>query len=298
MDEKPCIAICADINIEVGLHVTLVSLAEHASEPFRLYLLHKGYSDGDLQKIAETLKPFAHRVELQLIAFDDSLFQNYRGLHGNKFAFTRIVLADQLPVDKVLYLDSDLYVEADACALFRKPLGDYVIAANPVASMDRSLEKAFYESLNVDMKSMYFNSGVLLLDLAKWRAQGLTKKCFDFADQYPNELVTADQTVLNYLFQPNQYLFLENHWNTKLYPSTPTISAEQAAGGEKCIYHFVGSPKPWDLFGEFLHKNYGIFSKGLKSTACRRFKSYWPLKWSTLIRASKLARSYYKLLLK
>src|SRR5262249_21362377 len=106
--------------------------------------------------------------------------------------------------------------------------------------------------------------------------------------KYSSDLIVADQTILNYVFYENQFLELDSSYNHVLYPSyKPVIPS---AAGE--IFHFIGSPKPWDFLGEVLHTNYSLFEGVLSKTAFRSYKSYRGLTFGRARRTLRLARSY------
>jgi lipopolysaccharide biosynthesis glycosyltransferase len=143
--------------------------------------------------------------------------------------------------------------------------------------------------LGLDEEAKYFNCGVLLIDLQHWRALEITKKCFEFIEKYPRQLIVADQTVLNWVFYESQFLELDSSYNIALYPTSKPVTPVSAASK---IFHFVGSPKPWDFLGEILHSNYSFFEGVLSKTALRRYKSYRGLTFSRAKRTLRLGRAY------
>jgi len=239
-----------------------------------------------------TLSPFTGNYELICIEFDSAVFNRYRGLHGNKFAFTRIMLADILEIDRVIYLDSDLLVKKDLTGLYFTDLGDHTVGVSGVTTIEWSLEKAFYEKLGLEKQKAYFNSGVMLIDLKKWRDNRLTKRCIDFAEAYSANLLTADQTILNYIFYPEQFLVVDESYNMQLTPRSKTLSSTETGS----IYHFVGSPKPWDIFAEFIHANYEIFSVTLYKTQFRNYKTYRNLSFKKIGRFVRISTGYFRLI--
>ena len=282
------VVLCADKNIEVGLHVTLYSLLESSCHRIRINLVLKGYDSRDLDKIYNTLDPFKGRYELRIVEAEDSLFTGCRGLLGNRFTYMKLLLSQLLDDDRVIYLDSDLIIRRDLSELFALDMRGYAVAASGVAEIESQLEREFFTSLGLNMKAKYFNGGVLLIDLQQWRKSGIMKKCLEFAEKYPTELSVADQTILNYVFYENQFFELDSSYNCALYPTSKPITPIAA---DK-IFHFVGSPKPWDFLGEILHTNYSLFQGVLSKTAFRSYKSYRGLTFSRAKRTFRLARSY------
>ena len=285
-------ALCADKNIEVGLHVTLYSLLENTSDFLKIYLVQSGYQERDIKRLHRTLQPFNGQYELILKSFDDQVFKRYKGIQGNKFTYVRLMLASLLPESRVIYLDSDLLVRKDLGSLFRQDLDGHVLGVSGMGSVKWSLEKNFFVSLGMNQAAKYFNAGVMLMDLDQWRQKDITKACMDFADQHPNQLGAADQTVLNYIFYENNFLEVDPTYNHALYPDTPSLAANTSGH----IFHFVGSPKPWDILGEGVHSNYRLFAETLRKTEFRTYKTYFDLTPYRLKRSIRLAKSYFKYL--
>jgi lipopolysaccharide biosynthesis glycosyltransferase len=282
------IALAADRAIEVGLHTTLYSLMRSSSSRVSLFLFLDGFDSHAVERLRRTLKPFSDRFFLEVIQFKQSVFSKYRSLHGNRMMFAKLLLTQIVPCDRIIYLDSDLVVNKDILTLFETRLEPHAIAASGVGTIRSSNENKFLNSIGLDLSAAYFNSGVLLIDLDNWRSHCITEQCFAFADRYPS--MAFDQTILNYVFYRNNFVQLDDSFNLALYPSSPRVEDLQ----QNTIFHFVGSPKPWDLFGEYLHNNYNVFNDVLENTEFRGYKSYHSLSAKRLNRTLKLARSYYK----
>lgn len=292
MSSEISVAVCADKNIEVGLHVTLFSLLESSRNPVKIYFLQKGYHPGDIEALHKTLSPFAGFYELIVSDFDDSLFSKHRGLYGSKLTFARIMLATMIREERIIYLDSDLVITRDLGGLFRTDLNGHTIGASGVGTIEWSLESNFFTSIGLDKEAKYFNAGVLLIDLDKWRALNITARCLEFADKNAKMLRTADQTVLNYVFYRNNFLELDKSYNHALYPYTNPIDPQENGS----VFHFIGSPKPWDFGGEFVHRNYQFFRSFLKKTTFSNYTTYLDFSFQRVKRTLKLSRSYYRCL--
>jgi lipopolysaccharide biosynthesis glycosyltransferase len=293
MSSRISVALCADKNIEVSLHVTLYSLMNSSQCPIDINLIQKGYNRKDLENIHKTLRPFAGKYQLNIVGFNESpLFSKFHGLHGSQFNFTKLLLADLLPIDRVLYLDSDLSIGKDLSEVFSLDLNGFTIGAVASETIASSLRSDFYQSIGMNKDAKYFNSGIMVIDLKKWREQNITSQCLNFANKYADRLKFGDEAILNCIFHEN-FQTIDNSFNYPLYPNSDLASADSA-----CIFHFVGSPKPFDLMGEFVHTNYSVFHNTLVQTYFRAYKSYSNLSIRKLNRTMRLSRSYYKCLLK
>ena len=290
------VALCADKYIQLGLHVTLYSLLQHAETHVEVYLLHKSYTDKELFLIEKTLFPFKAKYTLHPIKFDSEALNHIAGLHGNTFCYSRLFLGNILNVNRVLYLDSDLLITKDLTNLFYTSMEGCVVGVAGVRELRYALDKDMLLAYGHDASSKYFNSGVMLIDLDRWRKQDIFEKCIEFANANPDSLVSHDQTILNYIFYKNDFLELDSNYNIALYPFSKSVIKDCKIEG---IFHFVGSPKPWDLFAEFVHGNYPFFREILCKTEFKKYNSLIN-GWSKyrLKRTILILPSYYRCLKK
>jgi len=119
-------------------------------------------------------------------------------------------------VEKVLYLDVDMIVLKDLGALMQTDLKNNTIAAvlDPnVRTFDNSWGGVLnYQSLGFPGDTAYFNTGLLLIDLPKWRANNTTEKILDCIHQNRKFANFPDQYGLNIVLA-NKWLHLDTRWN-------------------------------------------------------------------------------------
>lgn len=111
--------------------------------------------------------------------------------------FFRYFIADEVLEDQVLYLDSDIIVNANLDELFFLDLQGYAIAA--------------VQDFDQDGWLTTFNSGMLLIDAKKWREKKSTQNLLELTAQH-HEHVYGDQGVLNIYFD-DQWLHLDKEYN-------------------------------------------------------------------------------------
>lgn len=161
----------------------------------------------------------------------------------------RLFLADIVEADRVLYVDCDVIVADALEPLFATDLtGSYVAAVENVPLPwlpDRAAD------LGLDR---YFNSGVLLLNLARLREDGALGEVLAYARREAERLVWPDQDALNAVLGARR-VELEARWNTMnallAYPEgEQTFGAEAVAAARSApgIRHFEGpgANKPWE----------------------------------------------------
>ena len=150
--------------------------------------------------------------------------------------------------------------------------------------MDRDF---FLNKLKCSPDQKYFNAGVILFNLKKWRDLNIGSKWKQLAEKYPNDLISHDQTLLNAISEGN-FAHLPPHFNSAWFPGS-----KRPADADHALIHFVGSPKPWDHFGRMAHRGYSIWSHF--DTVIWR-KEYGKLTLLKIRRTWKIKKSILKLL--
>jgi lipopolysaccharide biosynthesis glycosyltransferase len=285
------IVLCADNNILYGLHVTLFSMLRSSSAHLKIYLLHKNISNPELALIEKTCVASNGSFEIVAIRISDERFKNLRPLVGNTFAYAKLVIPEFVPESRAIYCDSDLLFMLDVSRLFSQNLDGHSIGASGTQNLVVALESEFFLRLGIDKRTRVLNSGVLLLDLDKWRSEQTTRICLEFGSQHAKYLFAADQTILNAVFR-GKFAELEPRYNHVLYP----YSAAERTYGDR-IYHFVGAPKPWDPFGNVFHKHYALYADYLACTALPPISLSANMNWRAVRRAARLSRRYMSIAL-
>lgn len=281
------IAFCINPIGLIGLGATVLSLLRNCSNPAKLTLWFfcAGVSKDDKAQLTRLLDSENFDGKYRIVDFNPvTLFGDLCSLHGDWTAYGRLLLADHIGDEQVLYLDSDLLVELDVLEVYNFNFDGLPLAAVGGGSFKYTLGNKFYiNTIGLPADADYFNSGVLLVNLEKWRSDNVKDKCLQIASKYPKELPSHDQSLLN-IFCAGSFAKLPQSFNCAWlsYESKPTIS-------DKMILHFVGSPKPWDPFGHLIHNGYHTWLK----YANHEWQSYFnKLTINQLARLWHLRRSY------
>lgn len=229
------------------------------------------------EKIAK-LKNTAVKLNttLEFIAVSEEQFKNvYLSGHVSKAAYFRLALADIMldDIEKVIYLDVDLLVYDDIKNLWQNDIKKYALAAVPDFGIMASnrLCRQKKEVIGLQKGKAYFNSGVLLINLKKWRQENYTKQILEIINE--NQFPHHDQDALNKLFM-NNWLTLDLRWNIippvyNLFPKVlfNKLFRKQALEAKRNpgIVHYAGRYKPWEFA---LHAGFNdMYYKYLKQTA-------------------------------
>jgi lipopolysaccharide biosynthesis glycosyltransferase len=289
------LAIGADRNIEVGLHVTLYTALKflNTESSATIHLFLKDFSEREIERLHQTLSPFRGRYDLKVYDANKIDLGSGRSLYSSKMPYISLVTADLIDAERVLFLDADLLVLIDISEIFSHDLDGKtagVVSTCSVAEVWFQEYGVLKESGLLD-EHPYFSSGVILFDAQQWKSKNLTQKCFDIIGQHGNELRNTDQTVLNAALCGDVCLLPENYHRI-FYAGGWSI--EKSASN--CICHLGGAPKPWDFLGEFLNHSYPAYQQYLEETSFHNYRSYLDLSPMKAKRTLLLSRSYYLLL--
>lgn len=288
------VAFCVNRLGMVGLGVTISSLIRNCSSPEKLtfFFICAYVLDKHKKEIQRLLKEEKFEGKDRFIDFDPvSIFGSYGSLHGDWTTYGRLLLCDFIDDDTVLYLDSDLVIEVDILGLCNFNFNGKALAAVLGGTLKTELENDFFINkvgLNPDVES--FNAGVLYFNLKEWRLNRIKEQCFALANLFPNDLVSHDQTLLNAVFAGN-FSKLPEGFNCAWLPNYEKPIVVGAGG---VIYHYIGSPKPWDLFGSTIHNGFKVWKNYSTRNWERNHSSY---SLQNLQRTWNLRRSYFRVLI-
>jgi len=175
-----------------------------------------------------------------------------RETHVSKASLLKYYIAEMLPeLDKVLYLDTDILVLHDLTKLYQTDIDDVYLAA--VKDPSWFFENMHVVELNLEYRGFYFNSGVMLMNLKKFREDGLLKQLEDYTNN--NFRTYMDQDALNVVvgdkvallpFEDNAMYFFFEHVDL------PVMSEFYGRNWQNyeqvfapvTILHFASSKKP------------------------------------------------------
>ena len=273
----------------LGLGAGLTSLIQHCSDSAKLhiYFLCSSVNNRIKAAIIELLSEAVFKGRFTFIDFNPyKEFKTFKSLQNDWTPYGRLLIPDLVNEAKVLYLDTDLLIETDVLEIFNIDLTGFALAAVDSTIVKYSLENIFYtQKLKLDPAIKTFNSGVLLLNVELWKTDSIKSALIKIGYLYPDELLAADQTLLNAFFRGN-FFSLNEKYNTAWYAKSQPLTKTDA------IFHFVGSPKPWDFFGKYLHTGYSEWKKYNADSWTKKVLS--KNIYAQLNRAWTLKRSYLK----
>lgn len=247
MNERIDITFGVDGNYAPHLSAVINSILRHArGARFRFIILYEGF-DAARRKACEAVAPDAEFVWTEIPAGNLPGFSDHE--HFTRAILFRLGLADLAPADssRVIYLDADVIVTDDIRKLWTSDLHGAALGAVEDAFLDPA---PFAKRWGMtDANPRYFNSGVLLIDLAQARADGLFRDALQFVAEHGDDLHFTDQDALNWAFR-GRWRALDVVWNVQRHMVIPSLIPEVAETlrlGARApgIVHYTGPEKPW-----------------------------------------------------
>ncbi len=216
------IACASDVRYALPLAVMLRSVLENLgpAHHVEVYAVDDGISPADKARVLASLtdQVTIHWVEPNRVVVIGSSHLGPMPVT----TYQKLTLGEWLPanIEKVLWLDCDLLVLDDIVPLWDIDLGQWHALAVPdqrVPMVSSRFGVAAYRELQLPADARYFNAGVLLIDLARWRKDDVAGRSMDYLNKYRDRVFFWDQEALNAVLA-GKLGELDDGWN-----QNPTI---------------------------------------------------------------------------
>lgn len=179
--------------------------------------------------------------------------------------YVRLFIPHFIPesVQKVIFLDVDMIMLEDVARLWNIDLGENIVAAVQdqfIQIVSRWGGLANYQALGLDSETKYFNAGLMVIDMKKWKESKITDEVISVISKYKEHALFQDQYGLNVVLA-NKWLQLDPLWNRFAY------SEEE----RPFLIHFTGR-KPIYKTYEFSDNYKNIFYSYLNQTPWKNFE--------------------------
>lgn len=253
------------------LRTMLLSLrANNRAGSIRVWILHRG-----IQQLAlESLAVFCGHIEIELAPrmVDQALFAHARSSERYPQEMYYRMLAPHVidsDIDRALYLDPDILIINPLTPLFDIVLGDCVFAA--ASHTDAVHPATALNNVRLNTNEVYFNTGVILMDMRRAKALIDPDEIFVFAMEHERKLLFPDQDIFNALYGERTLPVPDQVWNydARKYPDNIIRTGGEATldwvMNNTAILHFCGRDKPWapKHRGQFaaLYKHYATLAR-------------------------------------
>lgn len=252
--------------------VSIASLLAHNAEEkeIRIYVLGNGIRPESLKKLQKTADAFGAGRSVRLIPLSDfaAHVQQAAGIavDAGKFTITalaRIFAAELLPKEehRALYLDCDTLILRSLRPLYELELSGRLAAM----AMEPSIYPQVRAYLGLPKDAPYFNAGMMLMDLDRWRREDTAAACMAAYREAGGSFPFSDQDCLNKALMgrvravSQRWNFLSNYVYqryTALAAHAPWFAAYETRAGWRsakkypAVVHFAGDERPW-IVGNF-----------------------------------------------
>ena len=247
----------------------------------RVHILQRGLAEATKARIERSVR--AHRVGISWVPVAPDRLTSLSGTLRRADAisldcFSRLLLPELLPPDlgKVVYLDCDLVLVRDLGLLWEFEVGDADLLAaaeldpgGRLVSSPRGIP--LWRELGLPPDLQIFNSGVMVIDLHRWREGLLAQRVFAYLRAAGEYLRWYDQDGLNAMVA-GCWGRLDPRWNVTMHifrgDADPALRSWLSA--DPYIVHFNSALKPW-------HAGFGLgfgdlFRQNLEATAWAGFQ--------------------------
>ncbi|AKG20952.1 glycosyltransferase family 8 protein [Calothrix sp. 336/3] len=283
----------ADDKYAMPLAVTACSIFANldSNTKLRIFIIDGGITEVNKQKIANSLDP--QRCDIRWLSLPKKLPQGMKiSGHISTAAYYRLLIPELLPdnYEKIIYLDCDLLLNRDIKQLWDIDIADnYILAVQEIRFPCINSGLVNYKQLNIPGDWKYFNSGVLVINLKKWRSENITQKAIQYLEQHQEDIRFHDQDALNAILAGN-WGELDPRWNQtpfiyeyKSWRESPfTEESFKNILNEPWIIHFASSFKPWNFY-QHIHKR--LFYRYLDMTAWKGWRyTFWMALYKKMMR--------------
>lgn len=251
------VAITLDVEYLRGSIAAVHSILHHSRCPESVFF-HFLVSENNLETLVRSTFP---ELKFKIYYFEPEIVRNIistsvRQALEQPLNYARNYLADLLEpcVNRVIYLDSDLVVVDDIAKLWRTNLGKKTIGAPEYchANFTKYFTASFWSEPRFSgtfsgRKPCYFNTGVMVIDLKKWRRVGYTKRIEKWMDiQKTNRIYELGSLPPYLLVFAGHVAPIEHRWNQHgLGGDNVKGSCRDLHPGPVSLLHWSGSGKPW-----------------------------------------------------
>ena len=204
----------------------IASIWKNFSGDIQIKILDTGLSRRDKAKLLSWAKKMNKSLEIILV--NEDVFSQYFTFPNNfsdkipYYARLLIPYFSKSNDQKVLYLDADIICVSDFIEVFSLQLGDKIVACcqdrNFIDFSSKISTKTSrsiinnYSDFGFTGKELYFNSGVLLIDVQNWIKSDISRLVLKISVENVLDVFLWDQYALNIILM-GRWKRLDENWN-------------------------------------------------------------------------------------
>lgn len=274
------IALCTDDNYALPCMITIVSILENNKDENCVIFVLTDSLNYKNEELFRYLSNY-YSQEIRVIKIDCNTFSNLKvRSRYPKSMYYRFLLPELVKENKILYLDCDIIVRHSLRDFFNLDLNEWAAAVVEDAQGDDVLLHN-----RIKYSGLYFNSGVMLINLDYWRRNKITEKLVNFILENPERCYYPDQDALNIVLEDKVYFTsykynFQQIWYSDLVKVQFLYTKSNAvieAADDPIIVHYTSTNKPWFRECTHPHKEWFLEYATIHDNLCYKEKHRIPL---------------------
>ena len=187
----------SDDNYARHMGVAIYSILLHNMDvdTIRIFVIDNRISQQNIEKLKSEVQEFKN-ADIRFFPFDKYENQLHLNLAWpiSLSSYARLFIGEVLPeeIGRVIYMDCDIVVDGSL-----KELWDEDLEGNCLGAIQDVVPSKTKTAVGLLPDQSYFNAGVLLIDMNRWRNRYIGKKCLNFLNSHEGRISHHDQGVLN-----------------------------------------------------------------------------------------------------
>lgn len=207
------------MHAAVMLHSAISNVNTSTSTYTHVYVVDAGINSDNKNRLHQVLDKY--KVQLHWIEYDRSLISNIPVPEWqNPVSYYKLFIPSYLnrKHERLLYLDVDMVVQSDISKLWSNDLQGNVLGAvvdesRPTVGDRPRQTPEYYRQVGIPAKTPYFNSGLMLIDVAAWCEKEIADRALKARRKAGKAVSHGDQDGLNLVVQ-GAWRQIDVRWNT------------------------------------------------------------------------------------
>ena len=238
---------CLDENYNKQSLCSIYSLLENVDEKIRVSLIHKNPESisGLVEKISQHQNLSSLNIKKRIMK--NTYYPKLSGAHVSEATYYRLNIEEYfLQEEIIIYLDSDVIFIDNPINLFKKEIKNLINSKQIIAAKTEKSLISHGKNILGMSSIKYFNAGVMVIDLKKWRGSDISEKLYSSLHKLGEDIVFWDQDVLNHYFD-GSFEELDPKLNYQVEMSKNNIHKNDISS--IVLLHYSGKFKPWSVMG-------------------------------------------------
>lgn len=241
MKQNIHIGLAIDKNFGAFAGITITSLAHNnIHNNLVIHIIYDELLPQDMEKLRLTEQLYRNlTISFYQITSTAGMTFVVPDGHITQAMYYRYMFAELLPAEltRIIYMDSDIICQGDILPLWQVELGGHLLGATRDLGEEKSCARIGL------INGRYFNSGVLVMDLTKWREQKLVNKLFAWLKQVQgSKVLWGDQDALNAVID-GEFAEIPRTYNCIV-----INDVDLRAIPEDVLVHYIDCIKPWHIY--------------------------------------------------